>query len=204
VFRYAYQHGFSRRENLRPFRFGKSCVESLNLGRGRFLAVLQFELGGTDCLLGSNCASTGCQPISPVKLLLGPTELATPPIREAVLPCLGDFARPTQRRAADLVPRERFDSLQDARWLAGVEIGPNFLRHPVSKVQSSRGQRVWGRPDAFGQIEIFDRSGKVIDPTPSRCPGHEIKREAAAELHCMMVVCHTRPSRQGIGFLISS
>jgi hypothetical protein len=204
VFGYAYQHGLSRREDLRPFRFGKSCVESLNLGSGRFLAVLQFELGGTNCLLGSNCAGTSCQPISPVKLLLGTTELSAPSIRQAVLPGLGDFARPPQRRAADLVPRERFDSLEDAHWLAGVEIGPNFLRHPVSKVQASRGQRVRGRPDPFGQIEIFDRPSKVVNPTSPRRPGHEIKCEPAAELHSMMVVCHTRPSRQGIGFLISS
>ena len=147
-------------------------------------------MAAADGLLGGDCAGTGGQAIGPVELLLGPAELAAPPVGQPVLPRLGDFPCPPQRRPTDLVPCQLFDSLQHTNRLAGIEIDANFVGHPVSQVEASRGQRIGRCPDPLGQVEIFDRAGEIVDPAATRRPSNQVERQPAAELDRMMMVCH--------------
>ena len=110
------------------------------MGAAPFWRFSSSTLAAADGLLGRDRAGTGGQTVGPVELLLGPAELTAPALREPVLPGLGNFPRPPQCRAADLVPRQLFDSLQHPNRLAGIQIGANFLGDPVSKVEASRGQ----------------------------------------------------------------
>ncbi len=176
-----------------------AAYSASTLGAAPFLAVLELGLGRSDRLLGGSRSRTGCQPLSPVKLLLGPAKLAAPTFGQRRLPGLGDLARPPQGRPADLVPRQLFDSLQGPRRLAGIQVNTYLVGHPVSQVQPSRGQRVGGRADPLGQVQVFDRAGQVVNDAAARGPGDQVQSQPAAELDRMMVIRHVGPIRQGIG-----
>ena len=141
-------------------------IERLDLGRGGLLPRLHVAAGGGQ---GRLRRARG-EPLGAVELVVGAAELAPARLVQRRLPRLGDLAGPPQRRAADLVPGQVLDPLDDPGRLARVEVGADLAGDPVGQAQPGRGQGVGGGPQPLGQVEVVDRAVQVVGRAAPRGP----------------------------------
>ena len=166
--------------------FAECGVQRLDFRRRSFLAVFDVATSRGQC----RCGTPGGEPLGAVELVVGTAEFPSARFIEGVLPGLGDLARSPQRGTADLVFSEAVDPFDDPGGLTRVKIGTDLGGDPVGQLQSSGGEVVWCRAEAFGHAEVFDRAGDVVHFAATDGTSDEVECHLAAELNRVMMVSH--------------
>ena len=175
------EHGLGGRQDLGPAPRRQRGVERLDLGRGGLLPRLQVATGGGQ---GRLRRARG-EPLGAVELVVGAAELAPPRLVQRRLPRLGDLAGPPQRRAADLVPRQVLDPLDDAGRLARVEVGADLAGEPdrpgsAAPRPGRRGRRPAARPGRGRRSRRRGRRpSRVARPAPTSSSASLPRRRTA-------------------------
>ncbi|MFO0954565.1 MAG: hypothetical protein U0835_26065 [Isosphaeraceae bacterium] len=184
MFGHGLQHRLGGVEDLGPDPLLQGDVQGLDLRRGGLLAGFDVAAGGGQGRRGRACG----EPLGPVELVVGAAELAPAGLVQGRLPRLGRLTGATQRGAADLVPGQPVDPLDDPRGFPRVEVGPDLRADGVGQFQPGGREGVGGGAQPLGQVQILDRAGEVVGVPATAGAGDQVEGQPVAELDRVVVV----------------